>query len=56
MDRLKFGRRKNQKPKVLSGRDIPSLAKFINSKDCQKVVLMVRLKWTFLSDPAAHCV
>jgi len=42
---MNFGnrRRKNHtgKPKVLSGRDVPSLAKFISSKDCQHVVLML---------------
>ncbi|KIM40877.1 hypothetical protein M413DRAFT_445656 [Hebeloma cylindrosporum] len=39
-----FGRRRKnhtEKPKVLSGRDVPSLAKFISSKDCQRIVLMV---------------
>ncbi|PPR04729.1 hypothetical protein CVT26_012864 [Gymnopilus dilepis] len=49
-----FKRRGNQgKPKVLSGRDIPSLAKYIKSNDCQNVFLMANLARLNLPYPEA---
>ena len=43
MDRLtgRTTRHGGKKPKVLKGKDIPSLAKYIKSDGCKNIVLMV---------------
>jgi hypothetical protein len=46
----------SRKPKVLKGKDIPSLAEYIKSEDCKNVILMVRGDFSLPTTAAALIV